>query len=255
MPLPSIAVWDATASCPMKCEFCFGPTAADSPSDLSTSQAKSLVDALSSKGVKTLVFSGGDPLCRSDILGLVSHAHSLGLKTVLHTSGLLVTDSFLSSASGILDRINLPLDGDEATNSLMRRNPEHFSIVAGLLNKLSQQDRIKTSVTTVLSSINVHCVEFLASFLQQFKVEKWFVYQFRSGRGRSLQNADSFLLSAEEFSAAESRARAVLEGASFPKKVLFKPAIHDSFDDSYFLVSNTGEISFSHDTVFAGQVP
>jgi len=239
----------------MKCEFCFGPTAADSPSDLPTSQAKSLVDALASKGVKTLIFSGGDPLCRPDLLNLLSYAHSLGLKTVLHTNGLLVSDSFLSRASGILDRVNLPLDGDETTNSQMRRNPEHFAVVAGLLNKLSQQDKIKLSVTTVLSSINVHCIEFLASFLQRFKVGKWFVYQFRPGRGRSVQNADAFLLSAEEFSAAESRARAVLEGASFPKKVLFKPAIHDSFDDSYFLVSNTGEISSSHDTVFAGQVP
>ena len=253
--LPSIAVWDATAACPMKCEFCFGPTAADRPADLSTAAAKKLIDSLvASRGVKTLIFSGGDPLSRADCLALIRHAKKRGLKTVLHTTGLLVTPKFLSGASGHLDRLNLPLDGSAADNLKMRRNPRHYAIVSSLLETLSRQNRIKLSVTTVVSKANRGAVVFLANYLRKFRLEKWFVYQFRA-KGRGAAHARKFEIPLREFNSLEKKARKILSKSAHPKSVVFKEAAHDSFDDSYFLVSNAGKISSSRETVFAGQPP
>jgi MoaA/NifB/PqqE/SkfB family radical SAM enzyme len=88
--------------------------------DLSTAQAKDLIEQLADLGrgqpfMPVLVFSGGEPLCREDLFGLVSQAHTAGIIPALATNGTLIDAAVAQHIvdSGIV-RVAVSLDGATA---------------------------------------------------------------------------------------------------------------------------------------------
>jgi len=57
---------------------------------LTTEECFAVLDDLYSLGVHAVVFSGGEPLARSDFYDIAAHARQLGLRIVLATNGTLV---------------------------------------------------------------------------------------------------------------------------------------------------------------------
>lgn len=82
--------WLVTAGCNFTCEFCEASAGPPGPDELSTAEATAMIDDLAQMGVRRLVFSGGEPLIRKDLLDLAEHAGSKGLKLGLVTNGFLV---------------------------------------------------------------------------------------------------------------------------------------------------------------------
>jgi radical SAM protein with 4Fe4S-binding SPASM domain len=88
--------------------------------DLSTGQAKELIEQLADLGKKqpmmpVLVFSGGEPLCRRDLFELVDQARSMGIVPALATNGTLIdpTIAGMIKDNGIA-RVAVSLDGATA---------------------------------------------------------------------------------------------------------------------------------------------
>ena len=87
-----IVVWNLTRTCNLNCVHCY--TASESkkyPDELSTQQAKAVLDDLASFNVPAVLFSGGEPLVRPDLFELAAYARSLGLHVVASTNGTLIT--------------------------------------------------------------------------------------------------------------------------------------------------------------------
>jgi len=63
-----------------------------SPEELNTGEAKRLLSRAASFGVGGLFITGGEPLLRKDIMGLIEHASMLGLKLYLKTNGWAISD-------------------------------------------------------------------------------------------------------------------------------------------------------------------
>ena len=91
--LPPIVVWNSTKICNLKCIHCYA-NATQIPADgeLSTSESKSFIEDLADFNVPVLLFSGGEPLLRGDVLELATYARELGVRPVLSTNGTLITD-------------------------------------------------------------------------------------------------------------------------------------------------------------------
>jgi len=72
---PPIVVWNSTQRCNLKCIHCYA-NATQIPADgeLSTSEAESFIRDLADFNVPVLLFSGGEPLLRGDILELATYA-------------------------------------------------------------------------------------------------------------------------------------------------------------------------------------
>ena len=87
-----IVVWNVTSRCNLECEHCYANASlfSNSTDDLSLDEAKKLIDDLSVFGVPVLLFSGGEPLVREDILEIINYASSKGLRTVLSSNGTLI---------------------------------------------------------------------------------------------------------------------------------------------------------------------
>ena len=70
-----IVVWNITRACNLKCVHCYNDSGMDKPcSELSTNEAKAVLDDLSQFGVPSVLFSGGEPLMRPDLFELIEYA-------------------------------------------------------------------------------------------------------------------------------------------------------------------------------------
>ncbi len=75
----------------MFCEHCYREAGVRAAEELNTAEGKRLLEQIARAGFKIMIFSGGEPLMRPDIVELVEHARSLGLRPVFGTNGSLIT--------------------------------------------------------------------------------------------------------------------------------------------------------------------
>ena len=86
-----IVVWNLTRTCNLKCVHCYTDSAAMKyPDELTTDQARAVLDDLAEFKVPAVLFSGGEPLVRKDLFELARHARERHLHVVLSTNGTLI---------------------------------------------------------------------------------------------------------------------------------------------------------------------
>ncbi|MDR3764327.1 MAG: radical SAM protein [Acidobacteriota bacterium] len=136
--MPRLVFWEVTKGCNLRCVHCRATaTELSSPKDLPTAQAINIIDQIADFANPILVLSGGEPLYRSDIFDLASHATSRGLRVALATNGTLVTKEI---AKKVVDagvkRVSISLDGSNAhTHDTFRQIPGSFdAAVQGFRN-------------------------------------------------------------------------------------------------------------------------
>ena len=86
-----IVSWNTTNACNMYCDHCYRDAGCKAEEELSTAEAKTLLEQVARANFKIMIFSGGEPLMRPDIVELVAYASSLGLRPVFGTNGTLIT--------------------------------------------------------------------------------------------------------------------------------------------------------------------
>ena len=86
-----ILSWNTTNQCNMLCSHCYRDAGEKAQNELTTVQAKKLIDEIVQAGFKIMIFSGGEPLMREDIFELIKYASSKKLRPVIGTNGSLIT--------------------------------------------------------------------------------------------------------------------------------------------------------------------
>ncbi|MGD0534169.1 MAG: radical SAM protein [Methanoregula sp.] len=125
-----VVFWNITDRCNLSCTHCYsksgpGRTTED---ELTTAEACGVIDDLADTGVPLILFTGGEPLMRTDIWELATHARSRGLKMALSTNGTLITPDIARriKESGI-EYAGISLDGAKAgTHDRFRNSPGAF---------------------------------------------------------------------------------------------------------------------------------
>ncbi len=93
--------WNTTNQCNMRCAHCYRRANEDAagarighiaPDELSTEQAKQMITEIKRAGFQIMIFSGGEPLLRPDLMELGAFAASVGLRPVLGTNATLITE-------------------------------------------------------------------------------------------------------------------------------------------------------------------
>ena len=92
-----IVSWMTTNKCNLTCKHCYQDACPDAcANELTTDEARTLIDQIAAAGFKIMIFSGGEPLMRPDIYDLVAYAASKGLRPVFGTNGTLITPEVAS---------------------------------------------------------------------------------------------------------------------------------------------------------------
>ena len=92
-PYPVAMTFAVTYRCQCKCVHCSaGKHLRKDKKELSTEEAKRLIDESLKLGVTMLAFTGGEPLLREDIFDLISYVNKKKAFPIMFTNGLLLTD-------------------------------------------------------------------------------------------------------------------------------------------------------------------
>ena len=88
LPAPERVIWQITQACDLCCVPCRSQVFnRPSPSQLTPDEGLDLIEQVRRLGQPELQLTGGDPLKRADIAGLVLYAHRVGLPVGLTLSG------------------------------------------------------------------------------------------------------------------------------------------------------------------------
>ncbi len=84
---PVVVAWEVTRACQYRCTHCRADAHPHpDPNELSTLEARAVIDQLAAFQGSILVLTGGDPLQRKDLEELVAHAAGHGLRVALTPS-------------------------------------------------------------------------------------------------------------------------------------------------------------------------
>jgi radical SAM protein with 4Fe4S-binding SPASM domain len=119
--VPRTGVWEITRACNLRCGHCGSSAGRPRAGELSTDEARRLIEQLAGLGNRHLTLSGGEPTLRDDWPVLVRTAVDFGLTVNLVTNGQ--TDArrlaALARAAGLAN-VAVSLDGLELTHDALR---------------------------------------------------------------------------------------------------------------------------------------
>ncbi|UCH42395.1 MAG: radical SAM protein [Dehalococcoidales bacterium] len=123
VPPPFMVSYSITTKCNLKCKHCYSDSVEQAaPDELLTTEAFQLIDDLSGWGIGLLIIDGGEPLCRDDLLEILSYASSKGIRTTIGSNGTLIDRAM---AGKLLDvgvmAVAISVDGaDDRTHDSFR---------------------------------------------------------------------------------------------------------------------------------------
>ncbi len=187
-----VVVWNMTRRCNLKCIHCYSNSAdIDYPDELTTEEGKKLIDDLAAFGSPVILFSGGEPLIRKDLLELAQYATKKGMRAVISTNGTLITKDIAAKLQKIgLSYVGVSLDGLEKTHDRFRGKKGAFAAaIEGIRN--CREAGIKVGIRFTVNKHNLADVKDMFDLLRKEKIERLCFYHLvYAGRGSKLRNED-----------------------------------------------------------------
>ena len=88
---PICLTWELTYGCNLACTHCLSSSGRRDPRELSTAEARGVIDELAAMQVFYVNIGGGEPTIRSDFVDLVDYAVSRGVGVKFSTNGTTMT--------------------------------------------------------------------------------------------------------------------------------------------------------------------
>jgi MoaA/NifB/PqqE/SkfB family radical SAM enzyme len=139
---PVAVTFAVTYKCRCRCVHCSaGSHVKNGMQELSTQEAKDVIDASQDLGVTIIAFTGGEPLLRDDLCELISHVDQDKAMPILFTNGRLLNDSYADNlAEAGLYTIFVSLDSpDPEEHDRLRGMPGLFKKATEGLMKMKER--------------------------------------------------------------------------------------------------------------------
>ncbi|MFH0870907.1 MAG: radical SAM protein [bacterium] len=187
-----VVVWNMTSRCNLSCLHCYADatTRAD-PQELTTQEARSIIDDLARFGVPVLLFSGGEPLLRADLFEVGHYASSLGIRAVISTNGTLIDGQAARRIKEAgFSYVGVSLDGLEETNDRFRGYRGAFQeALSGI--RACRQEGIKVGLRFTICRYNFQEVDSILDLLEAEGIPRaCFYHLVYTGRGKGLSDQD-----------------------------------------------------------------
>jgi len=189
--VPLILSWNITRKCNLKCPHCYINATTQEPiNELTTEEAKNLIDQICEVSKPLLVLSGGEPLLRQDVYELVRYGAAKGLKMGLGSNGSLIDDAAAKrlKEAGI-ETVSISLD------SHIPEQHDEFRGVKGSWEKAVnaikalRKNGVLVQVNTTVTQQNYDQIDDIMSLAEKLGVENFHLF-FLVPTGRGVKIAD-----------------------------------------------------------------
>jgi AdoMet-dependent heme synthase len=219
---PFLVIWETTRACDLACKHCRAEAQPERhPDELTTAEAKRLLEDVRRFGPIIFVFSGGDCMKRRDIVELIEYGSELGLRMAITpaTTPLTTREELQAMKDAGLSRLAISLDGSHAgIHDEFRQVDGSFEHGLRIL-RTSQEIGLSTQVNTVVARHNLEDFENLIALMSEVGIVFWEVFfLIPMGRARPEDVA-----SAEQFEAVFNRLYELSKSAPFDIKATAAP--------------------------------
>ncbi len=195
---PFVAIWETTQACDLACVHCRASAQPGrNPLELSTNEAKRLIDEIAAMEVPVFVLTGGDPLKRPDIFELVRYAseHNVRISLTPSATPLLTRENIVQLKQCGLARLAVSLDGPTAEiHDAFRRVKGSYEWTLNAV-KWAREIGLPVQINTTITRHNLSQLNDTIALLDTLDIVLWSVFFLvPTGRGQSID-----LISAEEF--------------------------------------------------------
>jgi len=194
---PIFVCWETTKSCLLSCRHCRATAIRSSlPGELDTAAGLALIDQLLEFGepYPALLFTGGDPLMRSDIFDLIRRARERGIYTAVAASvtPLLGNDRMDLMRDLGVEVVSVSLDGaSPAVHDRIREIDGTWQATLDAIQRASERG-LRMQVNTTVMNSNLHQLADIFHLVRERGAVAWEVFFLvRTGRGSSLENPDA----------------------------------------------------------------
>ncbi len=228
---PEIITFRITSRCNNNCKYCFGPP--KNLEELNLQNLKKLFSLFYKNGAKAVVLTGGEPLFRDDLQGIIQELKQYKFKIFLDTNG----DLFFKYQDLIfknVDVLGLPIDFINKSY----RNTDNFNNVIKILNflkKISKRPIIR--IGTVVTKENIGDIEKIGELIKNYPVDIWKIYEFIPQNFNAIKNKSVLEISSEQFNTVTKKIKQ--DFSKFFKVVISK---REDRTNAYFFVSSNGVV-------------
>jgi mycofactocin radical SAM maturase len=181
---PICLTWELTYACNLACIHCLSSSGRRDPRELSTDEAKAVIDELEAMAVFYVNIGGGEPMTRPDFFELVGYAvdHRVGVKFSTNGTRLDRAKAERLAAMDYVD-VQISLDGaTEETNDAVRGVGSYRS-ARRAMDHLAAADFGPFKISVVVTRHNVGQLDALAAMAGHYGAQLRLTRLRPSGRG------------------------------------------------------------------------
>ncbi|MDP2663511.1 MAG: radical SAM protein [Dehalococcoidia bacterium] len=187
-----VVVWNCSRRCNLSCIHCYSDSRNKTyPGELTTAEAKVMIDDLAAYKAPVLLFSGGEPLMREDLFELATYASGKGLRVVISTNGTLITPEAAKDIKKAgISYVGVSLDGIGNNNDRFRGKKGAFDeALRGIENCREVDQRVGLRLT--LTKHNTRDLTEIFRLIEEVRIERaCFYHLVYTGRGTNLKEDD-----------------------------------------------------------------
>ena len=154
---PICLTWELTYACNLQCVHCLSSSGQRDERELSTDEAKKILDDLRDLQVFYINIGGGEPMVRRDFFELLEYSVANGIGVKFSTNGAFIDEEKARrlAAMDYLD-IQISLDGvDAATNDAVRGEGSYDMVIRAMENlKAANFGQFKISVVVTRHNVS-----------------------------------------------------------------------------------------------------
>ena len=186
---PICLTWELTYACNLQCVHCLSSSGTRDPRELTTEQAKAVLDELRDLQVFYINIGGGEPMVRRDFFELLEHAEHCNIGVKFSTNGAFITpeNARRLAEMNYLD-IQISLDGaDRATNDRVRGEGS-YDIALRAMDNLRDASFGRFKISVVMTRENVSQLDEFKALADSYGAQLRITRLRPAGRGADTWN-------------------------------------------------------------------
>jgi len=181
---PICITWELTYACNLACVHCLSSSGRRDPRELTTAEAKGVIEELERMQVFYVNIGGGEPTVRKDFWELLDHAaeHNVGVKFSTNGSRIDAAAAARLAASDYVD-VQVSIDGATAAVNDAVRGPGSFDTALGALERLHTAGFEKPKISVVVTRQNAGQLDDFKALADTYGAQLRITRLRPSGRG------------------------------------------------------------------------
>ena len=181
---PICLTWELTYACNLACTHCLSSSGRRDPNELSTQEAKALIDEIAAMQIFYINIGGGEPMIRRDFFELIEHAVAQHVGVKFSTNGTRIDEAAARRLATIdyLD-VQISIDGVDAATSDRIRGVGSYDAARRAMDNLKDADFGQFKISVVMTRESIEQLDEFERLAAHYGAELRLTRLRPSGRG------------------------------------------------------------------------